>query len=103
MEHIYRIWNFIKPAVRNKYILTLLIFLLWIGIFDTYNIIDRVKDVNKLKALQEERDFFREEINTYRTQLKQLNSSPEMLEKFAREQYLMKAPYEDVFIIVDEE
>ncbi len=103
MEHIQRIWNVIKPVVRNKYILTLLAFLLWIGIFDTYNIIDRVKDVNRLKSLQEERDFFRKEIKNYRTQLEQLNASPEMLEKFAREQHLMKAPYEDVFIIVDED
>ncbi|MGC9332309.1 MAG: FtsB family cell division protein [Bacteroidales bacterium] len=96
-----RIWNVIKPVVMNKYILTLLVFLLWIGIFDTYNIVDRVKDVNRLRDLQEERDFFREEIQSYRTQLEQLNSSPEMLEKFAREQHLMKAPNEDVFIIVD--
>jgi cell division protein FtsB len=103
MEQIKRIWAFILPVVRNKYILSLLVFILWTGIFDSYNLIDRVKDVNRLRELQKERNFFEEEIQNYRKQIRQLESSPEMLEKFAREQHLMKAKDEDVFIILDED
>ncbi|MFP4664762.1 MAG: FtsB family cell division protein [Bacteroidales bacterium] len=103
MEHLQRIWKFIKPVVRNKYILSLLVFVLWVGIFDSYNLVNRIQDVNKLRELQEERNFFQEEIRKYRKQMQQLDSSTEMLEKFAREQHLMKAPNEDVFIIMDKE
>jgi cell division protein FtsB len=56
-----------------------------------------------LRELQKERNFFEEEIQNYRKQIRQLESSPEMLEKFAREQHLMKAKDEDVFIILDED
>ncbi|HKK66974.1 MAG TPA: septum formation initiator family protein [Bacteroidales bacterium] len=103
METFKSIWAFIAPVVKNKYILSVLIFILWIGVFDSYNLIDRIQDVNQLRELQKERDYFKEEIQNYRTQIRQLESSPQMLEKFAREQHLMKAKDEDVFIILDKD
>jgi cell division protein FtsB len=54
-----------------------------------------------LKALQTERDFFKEEIQKYRQQIDELESSQENLEKFAREQHLMKSENEDDYIILD--
>ncbi len=97
------IWDYIKPVVRNKYILSFLVFAVWIGFFDTYDLIDRIKDVSKLRELQTERDFFQEEIDKYRRQIQELDQDKESLEKFAREQHLMKASNEDIYIILEEE
>jgi cell division protein FtsB len=85
------IWSFTRSVVRNKYILSLLVFAIWISFFGTYNLYDRIHDVSNLKALQTERDFFKEEIQKYRQQIDELESSQENLEKFAREQHLMKS------------
>jgi cell division protein FtsB len=57
--------------------------------------------VNTLHELEAERDFFKEEIKKYRTQIYELDHDKESLEKFAREQHLMKKENEDIFIILD--
>ncbi|MDA3911141.1 MAG: septum formation initiator family protein [Bacteroidales bacterium] len=104
MRHfLHNIWKQIRPYVRNKYILSFLIFTIWISFFDTYHLIDRVRSVNALHELEAERDFFKEEITKYRRQLNELDHNKESLEKFAREQHLMKKENEDVFIILDAE
>lgn len=97
------IWEFILPFIRNKYILSFVVFAVWISFFDTYDIIDRIKDVSYLRELEEERDFFKEEIVKYRRQIEELDENQESLEKFAREQHLMKAQNEDIYIILEEE
>ncbi|MEA1873826.1 MAG: septum formation initiator family protein [Bacteroidota bacterium] len=79
------------------------IFAIWISFFDTYHLIDRIKSVNTLHELETERDFFKEEIIKYRRQIYELDHDKESLEKFAREQHLMKKENEDVYIILDAE
>ncbi len=101
-DKFLKIWYFAFPFIRNKYIFTLILFVAWISLFDTYHLIDRVKNVTHLKELQQERDFFKGEIERYRRQISELDSDKESLEKFAREYHLMKSPKEDVYIIIDE-
>jgi hypothetical protein len=43
--------------------------------------------------------FYEEKIKDDRSKLEELQSNPANLEKFAREQFLMKKENEDVFII----
>ncbi len=100
---LQNIWENIRPFVRNKYILSFLIFAVWISFFDTYHLIERIKNVNNLHEVENERDFFKEEITKYRRQIYELDHNKESLEKFAREQHLMKKENEDVFIILDAE
>lgn len=104
MRHfLQNIWRQIRPFVRNRYILSFFIFAIWISFFDTYHLIDRIKSVNTLHELETERDFFKEEIIKYRRQIYELDHDKESLEKFAREQHLMKKENEDVYIILDAE
>ena len=98
---IQNIWGQIRPFVRNRFILSFLIFAVWISFFDTYHLIDRIRSVNALHELEAERDFFQEEIIKYRRQIYELDHNKESLEKFAREQHLMKKENEDIFIILD--
>ncbi|MDO5571067.1 MAG: septum formation initiator family protein [Bacteroidales bacterium] len=53
----------------------------------------------KISELNKEIDFYKQEIELSKTKYIELNSNRENLEKFAREQFLMKKPEEDVFII----
>jgi cell division protein FtsB len=45
--------------------------------------------------------FYEEKIREDRAKLEELESNPANLEKFARENYLMKKDNEDIFIIAD--
>ena len=94
-----RLWT----VLRNKYVLTALIFFLWLLIFDQNNLAERRKINREYKELTEERDYYLNKIEEDRTRIEELKTDNENLEKFAREQYLMKKENEDIFIIVEED
>lgn len=91
------------PLLRNKYVITLLIFLLWMAVFDENNFIAQIKTRQKLKDLEKDKKYFTTEIANNKENLNELMSSMDNLEKFAREKYLMKRDNEDIFVFVEEE
>jgi cell division protein FtsB len=52
--------------------------------------------------MRDQQDWYAEEILKTREQLNELSSNTELLEKFARERYLMKRDNEDIFVLVPE-
>jgi len=96
-------FNFIEkiPGVfRNKYVLTIIIFLIWILLFDSNNLISRYKDMIALHNLKIDREYYIKRIESDRQKLHELKTDNHNLEKFAREQYRMKKPDEDLYIIL---
>jgi cell division protein FtsB len=95
--------NFIDkvPAVfRNKYLLTIIIFVVWILLFDSNNLIARYKEMKELRKLKTDREYYIKRIEGDRQKLHELKTDKHNLEKFAREQYRMKKPDEDLYIIL---
>lgn len=84
----------------NKYTIVGMLFILWIGLFDKYSIIDQLQLRAKIDRLESEKRYYQKKIKVDSTRLEELRSNRENLEKFAREQYLMKKEKEDIFIIV---
>ena len=93
----------IPPWLRNKYILTILIFVLWLLLFDANNLLDRWRDMRLFKTLEKDREYYNSRVEEDRRKLEELRTSDENLEKYAREQYRMKKPDEDIYIIVTPE
>ncbi len=91
------------PWMKNKYILTLLIFIVWIILLDPNNLISRAREIKTRNRLQQEKEYYMSRIEEDRSKLNELRTSNENLEKYAREQYRMKKPDEDLFIIVTPE
>ena len=94
------IWNKTLPWLKNKYILTAAIFLLWMLIFDSSNWVDVYREYVKINKLSKEKEYYLERIEIDQQRLKELQTNNENLEKYAREQYLMKKPNEDIFVIM---
>lgn len=94
-----KIWNRIRPFVTNKYAITLLAFVVYIVFFDSNSLISRAKSQTEISNLEKEIKFYRQHIETDQAKIDALNSSLENLEKFAREEYLMKNENEEIFII----
>lgn len=85
-------------VLSNKYVLILLIFVVWMLFFDTNSWLVH-RELNKeLKDLKNNMEYFENEIANDKEFLKQLDDSTEM-EKFAREQYYLKKENEDIYII----
>jgi cell division protein FtsB len=93
------IWTKIYPWLRNKYVLTLAIFIVWMLLFDSSNLIDVFREYRKIQKFEAEKEYYLEKIETDKNRLYELRTDNENLEKFAREQYLMKKPDEDIFVI----
>ncbi len=56
----------------------------------------------KLNNLENEKEYYQEKIADVKQERHELLSNDELLEKFAREKYLMKKESEDLYIIVEE-
>ena len=86
----------------NKYTITLLIFAIIIIFVDDNSLIDRYKAYLEKRELQKEKAKYEESIKKDQEFLDAIQSDPEALEKFAREEYKMKGEGEDVYIISEE-
>lgn len=97
-DHIARV----LPLIRNKFIITIVVFVVWMLFFDHYNIISRVNNNRKIAELEQQKEFYIAEIQRSERLLQELKGDNESLEKFAREQYLMKKEDEDIYIVKEE-
>jgi len=85
-----------------KYLLALALFAVWILFFDENNLMQHQQNRKELALLEEQVDFYKQKIDADKRKLYELQTNDANLEKFAREQFLMKKIDEDVFVIVEE-
>jgi len=90
----------IPPFLRNKYLLTITVFLIWIVLLDSNNLISRRKEMKNLKKLRADREYYVQRIEEDKRKLHELKTDDRNLEKFAREQYRMKKADEDLYIVL---
>jgi cell division protein FtsB len=90
----------IPPFLRNKYLLTIIIFIAWLLLLDSNNLISRFKEMKSLRKLKSDREYYVLRIEEDKRKLYELKTDNQNLEKFAREQYRMKKPDEDLYIIL---
>ena len=89
--------------LNNKYFITFFIFMVWMLFFDNHNLINQYRLNRTLNELEMERDYYLTEIEKDRQATFELMTDTVTLEKFGREQYLMKRDNEDIYLIVEEE
>ncbi len=85
----------------NKYWLVTIIFLVLTLTAGDSNLYKRYQYDEKIRELEKEIKFYKEEIEVNSQKLHDLHTNKDGLERFAREQYYMKKPNEDIYIIVD--
>ncbi len=90
----------IPSWLKNKYVLTVLCFGIWVLFIDDRDFVTtHFRHVKELHKLEARKVYFEEQIKTVRKELDQLKSNPATLEKYARERYLMKRDNEDLFVV----
>ncbi len=91
LKSIYKKYHFSRIAFTG-----ILIFILFI---DNYSLIHNLRYIYQIQALEREISYYQNLIDESKDKLIELNSNHDNLEKFAREQFLMKKANEDIFII----
>jgi cell division protein DivIC len=93
----------LPPPFRNFYFVTGFSFLIWMLFLDSNDLISRFKLGSKLRTLNNEKEYYQAKIGDVEKDREELMTNKELLEKFAREKYLMKKETEDIFIIQQED
>lgn len=92
----------LKKALRiifNKYLIALVAVGVWLTFFDRNDVFTQMDLYNKVQKLAAERDYYKKDIEANKKMISDLQTKPEVLEKFAREVHKMKKADEDVFIL----
>ncbi len=87
---------------NNFYLLFLTVFVVWMLFFDGNNIYEQIQTQKKINQLEQDKAYYQEGLLSLQKEIKELQSNPKQLEKFAREKYKMKKAKEDVYVIVEE-
>ncbi len=82
--------------------LILILFIVWMLFFDTNSYLIHNELDSDINALEENAEFYQNEIDHDKTFIKKMEDSNEM-EKFAREKYYLKKGNEDIYIIEHED
>lgn len=92
----------ILKSFISKYLIALVAFVVWIMFFDDNNLMQHRKNLKELALLEDQVNFYKQKIIADKRKLYELQTNDANLEKFAREQFLMKKADEDIFVIVEE-
>jgi len=88
--------------MRNRYVAIMAGMFVWVALFDRNDLWTTWKNHRELMRMEEQQEWYNVEIERTKDQLHELSSDTELLEKFARERYLMKRDNEDIFVLVPE-
>jgi len=68
----FRFINKVPAIFRNKYILTILIFFIWILLLDSNNLISRVSDMRELHKLKKDREYLQNKVEADKKKINEL-------------------------------
>ena len=94
-----KLLNHIPSWLKNKYLLAGTFFVVWMLFFDPKDLGSVFNRRAKLKSLQKTEQHMNKEIADTYKELYLLKTNAQTIEKYARENYMMKKDNEDLFIV----
>ena len=77
--------------------------LVWMLFFDVNDVFTQIKMYRELARLADEKQYYVQKLREVEIERMEVMGNKKLIEKFAREKYLMKRPNEEIFVIVNEE
>ena len=99
MLKLKELYNKIPEIFKNKFFVVGFLFLVWISFLDENNLVLLNERINELNKKEETIDSLLLEISEMEDRLERLNNNQDELERFARENFLMKKDGEDIILI----
>ena len=97
MAIIHNKSKFFKPF-KNIFVVVFVVFAIWMLFFDSNSWFIHNELNNDIKALENEREYYKNEIEKDKKEIKKL-SNDKGVEKYGREKYHMKKENEEIYII----
>lgn len=92
--------KFLQKYLWNKYFVTIFLFLMWMIFFDSTSFLV-INELNgEVNRYENQLAYYQSEYKKNDDFYKKLMNNKEEKEKYARENYFMKKPNEEIFILV---
>ncbi|MBQ4162295.1 MAG: septum formation initiator family protein [Parabacteroides sp.] len=101
MSRIKDFYNTYLSKVSPYWLLTI-VFLIFTFTMGESSLYKRYTYDEKIRSLEKEIEYYQKEIEVNSKKLNDLHTDRDGLERFAREEYFMKSPNEDIFIIKED-
>lgn len=85
-----------------RFIVLAILFAIWMMLFDPYGYFPSRRLRGEIRALEQQKNSYLDRIADDRRKIDELSGGRDKLEKFAREQFYMKRPDEDLFVLEDD-
>ncbi len=93
-------YKFLQKYFVNKYFVTIFLFLVWMVFFDSTSFLV-INELNgEVNKYENQLAYYQTEYEKNDQFYKKLMNNKDEKEKFARENYFMKKPNEEIFILV---
>ena len=99
MLKLKELYNKTPEIFKNKFFVVGFLFIIWISFLDENNLVLLNDRLNELNKKEETIDSLLLEISEMEVRLERLNNNQDELERFARENFLMKKDGEDIILI----
>lgn len=99
MKTFKSIFNYLITRYTKVQLLIILVIIFFAFFISDSNIFARFGYDAKIMELNSQIDYYREKTEQDKEKLKLLESDKDQIEKFARENYLLKKDDEDVFVV----
>lgn len=93
----------ILRKLHNRYIYTVVIFLVLFLFVDQFNLFEQIRLRRTLNDQKEQIEFYEKEISESRDLLNRLENDTATMEQVARENYMMKRDNEVIYLIETQE
>lgn len=94
------LYRFLRKYVLNKYAVTIFLFLVWMTFFDSTSFLVIHELNGEISKYEKQLEYYRTEYEKNSSFYNRLMNNKSEKEKFARENYFMKKPNEEIFILV---
>jgi|TARA_B110000977_G_C11059921_1_gene485558 cell division protein DivIC len=100
MKNLKVILKLLLKKLKSPFVVLGVLFILWMLFLDSNSFLSHRKLTQTIDQLKKDQVHYKSEIRKDSIALKEL-SSPEGLEKYAREKYHMKKENEEIFLIIE--
>ncbi len=100
MRRINPVWGFVS---HNRYWIVLILGVAIVAVLDENSFWAQMRNDMQIDDLQEQIDRYNRQYEQDEQRLNELRRNPKAITKIARENYMMKADDEDIFVLSDDE
>ena len=99
MQILRKLYSFLSAHFSKLQLLTIIVIIVYAFFISESNIFARWEYDSEIRELNQQIEHYRNKAQEDTRKLEELEADKDQIEKFARENYLMKKSDEDIFIV----